>query len=666
MTWEMHINPDIPSVSREQASPGPRLGFLESWEAAFDSHVRTQSLDGLAWYFSEQDEKQAAAAKANAVQYKPLYQRTYMKDGDELPRGWRYYYDIAKAMQDGKGDAVDVFKEHDEYIDKLNKENPHFRLKPLREMLDETQQKAKKAEARDALPSTLGGYLGGFLGGAVAGLDPRTDIWNTVTTPIGFGASTIGRRLLMQGAGQAGIESINQLFGVQENRRLLGLAHGNTHALTAIGAAAAGGVAIQGVGEAAALAARRVSTGRWFPDAPGPFPAPAGPPALRPVRMPELPDLQPAGPPPDVNFLNYQLALSRSGLPRAYSDLNHIENVLSRWGGGRPWEIAPPTETRLPGQAYGEGPSLSSRVDVPGPRGGDTVDDIARRVDPGLFVTYDKLADRKQRLQQWVKDVAFRRESVADEATVDLRAKVADLERRVENTSKKSRNKMTERLAEARAELEEARAPFRTVDSPDEALIRKRLMEVDEQMRDLAPSVSRAYARAEKKWDAYGPDRKAIEDMMAEGRKTRGPVLGEAPDDLVPLAPKVQEGSAAGIKLEPTTPKDFVPELKNQELKPNESLAQAATRVSAEYKTVAEQAIDNWKDNLRKAAQDGNAFEVDVGLEGRKVKIDLDNDVIEIDTFDGMGTRKVNVRNMLDEINEGDDVLKAVSTCSLK
>lgn len=687
------INDDILPVAENQASAGPRLGFLAGMEAAYDAAMRTSSLDGLAYHFRKLDDEQADKARKAGVEYTPLYMQikggnidpdARVNDGTPQFRGFAArqdnYLDIARQYVDGAETPMsDALREQNQRIIKLNEENPDLKLQTITEMFGTLRQQAKSAVQRDTLDKSIGGYVGGFAGDVVAGVDPRTNLLNTVTLPLGSLGKGVATRILTQAGGQAAIETVNQITGVQENKRLLGLEGGVGDALFSIAGAAVGGAAIQGVAEAGTAALRRLRTGRWF-EPTAKDPAPVAPEAPTPTisrvaaTTPEFETAWAKAYPTESS----PLSRTRFGVARAEDDMAHIARALDDWGGPAAADVKPPMITG----------------------GTEPLDNIARRVDPELFLTYDKLVKVREELRLQVRnpeEIA----KLADDAAAanEVRTQIAELKRVAENAK-------GAKLARLQSRIDDLQATYdaRFKDIPEGAPgtpeglaadLRKQLMHADEQLRDLAPSVNRAYARAQNKWDVYDEQRRQIAEAIKHGDNGIGERLSSVLPEKMPDAPQ------------PSRLHDNVAELRTTPLKPGETAAAAVQRVGADTAKLVDDTVDATREvivkmpdakdlpaereRLDKALETQTAKVAElkgkekaaaqvklealererealdnytVTIDGKEVKLELDGPKFDVDDLNG-GKRQMTVRELLKEMKDDDNMLKAVTSCSL-
>jgi hypothetical protein len=551
----------------------------------------------------------------------------------------------------------DALRSHNEHIAELNKADPSLQLKSMQDVFGDVKTASKEAEHRANLSTTFGGTIGGFVGAAVAGIDPRTDPLNFLTLPIGGAGKTIATRMATQAGAQGFAETINQATGVQENRRLLGLDSGVGRAALSIGGAVIGGAAVQGVGEAIGAGFRRATTGKWFADTPR-DPAPPMPAervAPEPVAGTDIPqrpvqNFDAAFERAFPEFHRSPLMQSRMGEPRAAQDFDHIDTALREWGGARPWEIPPPTETRLPG----EPPRSDYALTVS--RGMDDIDTIARRLDPDVFNAYDKMAAARQTLRAQIDDPAAAQLSTDQaRAASEVRAQIAETRQQLENATGRVQKNLERKLADLEKSFTDN---FRNVDTePPLAGHVRNLRDLDEQIHELAPSISRAYGRAQNKWDAYAEQKARLDEMLGSGAPGIRDIPKRAGTTEIPeWSPDIERGVRA------------VPELQAPGVvKPDEPLATAVMRVNKEIQKQADEFADTFKSDLIRQATPKEGETPDnilrMNVRGKELELHLD-ETITVPGDDG-STRVISVRQLAKEMEDDNNMLKAVSSCSI-
>lgn len=500
MPAPLELNRDATTAAPEDVTFGPRLGFLGAWEAGYEAQQRANSAFGLEYSYRELEQEQNQRIRDAGLKPPPSLNDddTFVGGMGQLTGKQRAYFDAAKFFVDGEGDAAPI-AERDKRLAEIKQQHPDLAITDYGGMFREVQKRAQLAEQRyGRSETTLGGTVGGFAGGVVASVQPETDPLNALTLGIGGGGKTVARRIATQAGGQGVVEAIDEVTGVQENRRLLSLSHGFAQGAENVAFAAVGGAALQGVGEGLGLAAKRAAK-RWFRDTPT---DPAPPPPEAPARETTLPD-------PNARQLTFdfsdpaykdlatgtQMDLplhipeqpygpSRLANLRAWQDLQTVNRQLDDFNGPAPVDVRPHSE-----------------VDPASTPVSTTVEDLARQIDPKAFQLYDPLVAEAEVLRRAVREgdaAAATREgqgaSTVDDQIAVLEARAATLKNR-------------KQLQRIRAEIDDLRTT-RAVAVPNVPpagelpSMRARLMKLDEKMRDLAPIVSRAYSAARDEWPA--------------------------------------------------------------------------------------------------------------------------------------------------------------------
>lgn len=657
MVGFLNVNEDELSVAPESVSAGRRLGFLGSFEAAYDEQVRYGSQFGaeVALRYEEQENIQRIR-KAGGKPPKSLNDN---EDGifggmtaglDSAP-----YADYMRNVLDNNQDVLSSrLGGRDAELTKLKELYPEAGIRTYDEMFGDVRKKSDAARKENARPSTIPGMVGAFAGAAVGGLDPRTSPLSFLTLPVGAVGKTVFGRVASQGAGQGAIEAVAQLSGVRENQRLLGGDPSFLDSALAVGGAAVGGAALQGVGEGVG---RALKWWRSTPTDPAPdLPAPSAAPPIEVVAAPQRPGAPVtydewlirnaiAGrvAPPDLGVLG-----RRTTARFAAADLEHVQSRLDDWSGPKPWEIPPPTETRIP--VEGRRPELP-KTEVRSP--GETVDDIARRIDPETFRIYDKLVAEKDVSRRSIDDFAAMRNEEVRASVADITAEIDGLKAKLPDATRRLAKKYEERIAVLEKERADKVTAATQGDSPAMIVYREQLMRADEKMRDLAPAVTRAYARAQGKWDVYEAQRREIADMMNEGTFTPGggkPMSDFLPDNLPPVVPR--------------TIADSIPELRTRLPNPDAPAVDTVRQVMTEQQKVIDDAIASYQKNTASLIQKVGD-EALIEVEGRSIKLHLDKDTVTVPTLEGTGTRDISIRDLLKETESDNDMLKAVTTCSV-
>lgn len=665
-------NTDAYRMPSDEASAGKLMGFLDAFDASWEAQTRVHGLMSVQQGFREVEQGQIRRMREAGL--RPP--KSLDESDDNVPdfsmgdvsgfggfaRDYSRYLKIAQAIAAGQPPEIDdAIRERSDMIEVAKKNRPDLGLLSYAEMFDQVRARAKEAEHAAQGPTTTLGAVGGFVGSALGSMNPETDPLNfalgIVTAPIGGPGGVLGR-MATQGVIQGATEAGNVLFGPDNQFLLFGKPETVGQKAARIGLSTAGGALVQGVGEAAAFGGRKIAA-RWFNDLPEPpAPAPAKPAEMfGPATEGEvLARMKPGQPINDYpNWETFATAHGYDATPygktrdaaiRTASDLDNVASQLNRWDGPLPYEMRP--RGMDTSAAAIEGPDRGVVFDKPYTRyvdSLDTVDDIARRVDPDLFRQYDKLAADRQM----------------------FRDEIAKLDRNIED----HRNA--------------------------EEVLRRGLMKADERMRDLAPLVSRAYAQAEKEWRSTKLDfdtlrfLKQLEDRT--GWRFRGedkPSLTEQPAKVAPLKqPPVYEPTVG----------DAVPAAKlSPELEARVKLdanADAPTRVAAataENAKVRDEKIDSFMSTAKKFADmtdaelkeaQGNAAKQLAKAKTPKEKaiaqrehdelhyvtmpdgskLHLTQDKVPFVEPDGTA-REVSVRDFLREMDKDQQALQSVITCS--
>lgn len=654
-------NRDALRVALDEVARSPRLGFLDSLDASYEAQYRASSLLGVQQAMMELDREQALAAHNAGIAYTPLADRDYTRTealmpGDDL--GYGTFLDIARtSVGEPASDDDGRILRFDAQIAALRDAHPNVEWRTSAEMFGEVARRARDAERRwSEADTTVGGMLGGFIGGTLAALDPRTDPLNFATLPLGGAGRTALARIAGQAAAQGAVEGANQALGVQEQRRLQGLDYGLVDAAGRIGGAAIGGAVVQGAGEALG-AAWRGARARWFTDVPEPveaFQAPAQP-ATRPA---EAPPPQPATRPAPLYDLDAALqaaGVTRRTAPLLRQDVDHVAAQLDAWDGPAPRAVAPPrTSTAVQTDRITTPDVDASRAEV-----GRSVDDIARTVDPETFAVYDKLAARVREGRAAFEAITGRS---ADEFTA-LTDEIAT----VEYKAARSRSAAAaDRYAARLSELRGAREGVLRGAPPETAALADALERANARVRDLAPAVSRAYARARDEWELQAPEREAMREMFRQGGKSLPDTSRYAvdPDALTreALASFYAPTLAERVPLLASRP-DIV-----NAAPPGADAADIARTIVAENAKRLDEATEAYQaivGRLLAVAEDAEGS-TRISIDGTDYTFDLDRDTVVVPLDDGSGSREVSVRELLKSSERDAQELESVATCSVK
>lgn len=670
MSFLSEASKDAVSVAPEQAATGPRVGFLESWAVSWEEQTRAAAMYGIENQMWQLDSEQTRAMRDAGIEDVPILSPDSVGFwADNMPgpaAGVERYLDVARYYVDGAepGFATQL-QEYDQRIEDLRGKYPNLNLQTSREMWERVQSEAQRYEQMSATNRRdLGGEIGAFIGGSLASLNPNTDPLNFVTLGVGGAGKTILGRIAAQAGAQGVIEGINQITGVQEQRRLLGLDYGLGDAVSRVAGAAIGGAAVQGVGEAVGFGLRR-----WFRSTPTDTALPPTPEVLNRPALPDTRMVPPHAIPADeglaaakltrepetyVDYLHEQspLSVTRAGRARTVLDLDYMTTRLDEWGGERPWEIAPKTDTALtvPRGDFVNMPDMTRFVEKA------QIDEIARRVDPDTFRRYDELAQRKQTYKRWLDELSDTRDAGVQQRIDAVDEKIYQLAAKADETGGKRAAKLRKDIKALEAEKAQIVAESAAKETPDMARVRRSLMADDEKMRDLAPLVSRAYSRARNKWTNTAADRKAVMDMMREGRT-----------DLRadPQAERIVAGAEQAVA---ETLMDRAPILRQADkvagkVAKDADAGDVAQAIVAENLKVLDEALDVYRASLDGLI--GTEKNGEITLANGQ-KLNLDRDKIFVPNEEGTGARQMTVRELLEENKMDEYELEAVSSCSLR
>lgn len=649
-------------------STGPLVGFMDNFNYQYAAEARAASAFSVEVYMAKAFDEQRKAALELGVEGLDI---GVLSNGLDI---MEYYNNDAPEpeladIQDGIVKRSRL-SDYDRRVAALKEQYPTKNFRTTREMSDYVKAQAKEAEQKAALarPTALGS-VGGFFGGAVAGIDPTLNTFNFLTLPVGFGAKTVATRIGMQAAGQGGIEAINQLTGVQRERKALGLNYGVADAAMRIGGAAAGGAALQGIGEAAAFGLRK-----WFAHAPN-DPAPPIP-----VEMQAKP---PAGEPPRSLRTAEQEAVfeasfreangsSRPGAMRSQVDLEHVRKQLDAWDGEKPINIRPPdleTATRFPravDQGFEPTPVAKTVFE------GGSLEEFARKADPQLFVMVDKLQGQQAVLRSKL-DTLRPSEAQANASLKQIDDRIEELSDKVKNkrftqAERDAAGGRTEAKAKAKAEIEQLKVQrdaefvrLTTQDTPDMKVVRDRIVKNDEKLRDYAPLLSRAYARAQDKWGGVAEYNDLFRRKVTQGRMPTKQELDEIGT--------FSDVAAAASDIDRMPMLARASEVRDRLREDADAVDTMAAIVSKDAEVIDEKLVafrENVNNILQKEGmgytdRDGSS---EFMLNGIDHKFKL-TDGIAVPVENGDGVRNITVRELLEELRDAELDAKAVETCSL-
>lgn len=654
MTFFSEQNKDALSVAPEEAAYGPMVGFLEGFKNAVDLQKRTSSQFGIEYFMHEQDWQQTRELAKRGEKLPP--QLINVMDGigyeqEFTPFRSEGYLDVARAYnnEDVGEPTRRAMLTYDRKIEELQAKYPDLKLKTTRQMWDDVKTKAQQAEETNAMRTkSWGGLAGDFIGSTLASLNPQTDPLNFYSLGLGGAGKTAVSRIAVQAGSQGAVEALNQITGVQRERDLLGLSNGTADALYRVAGAAAGGAAVQGLGEVAGKLYGKV-TKRWFnhtpedPAPPRPEPKPVA--EVKPeaalaeqgivraetpgVYVPARSPLDDVGP---LSGLKY--ARSRNQL-----DLDTMTAKLDDWGAGPVSEIRPRTDN----VTFVDAPALP-KVDTTALESAAAKYAAAKEVDPEAFRLYEAVRQKADTYRKWIAELGDQLNNDVQTTLDAMSAKIDDLYAKIPKTQGKA-NKiaMKDEIRQIKADREALLSAGK--ETPDIAQIRRALMKEDERMRELAPALGRAYAQAEGRWGAAAEEAAQIWEGYKAGRAPSAPV-----PEAVAYSPPLGLVDQAPIMARAT------PELEG------ETAADTVRNILAAEAKHRDEVLDAYNEQIASILKVEGESTVNIG--GKDYTFDLDADRIEVMTADG--PREMSIRQVLEDVDESKQELEAVSTCSIQ
>jgi hypothetical protein len=652
------LNEDAMSMAPSMATVGPKVGFLRAFELAYDDTVRSQSWLGAQVALREREEQNFKRIRELGETPPPTLNRI----DDRLTSVGIYdrseYWQYMKAMADADTySSLDSEEDRTraQFRDKANRQvlERNARLKELKakypdagietyeEMFGGVVNEAETARRRWATSrTTVGGMIGGFTGSVIGSVNPETDPLNFYTLGVGGVGRTLVGRLATEAGAQGVIESVNQVTGTQDTQRVLGMDPTTQDALWAIGGAALGGAVIRGAGEGIGYGFRK-----WFastPNDPAP-PLPTPLPPETPVRAPEQVTM--SGLEAVIGRIKRENP-SRAGRAAAVADLADAARQLNSWSATAA-NLTPTMSTRIP---------TSSELPLPELPGAfaeaartRTADELARLVDPDTFRVYDRLADRVQA----IRGILAQRDRNVSAAAAGVDERIAALETRIAS-SKRNQPKLQRELDELKA----TRTRAFDENAGREKSLREELARADEKMRDLAPVVSRAYARARNQWTLDGEQRAQIDAMVQRGEKQLGEnaLLDRVERGEEPRPPTLEERAPVVMTIVDKRAGEPAIDAVLRKMPEDEKLLDANVdqfiRLAAKYGDA---------DTIKAAQEKGE--EIAITVEGHDYAVPLTEKLVT--GFDEDGKPIVStLKDMFDEMNEDQAALKALGSCS--
>lgn len=670
MSFMSQVNEDELYVQPDNASTGATVGFMEGVGRSYEYGKLFESQLGVAMAMIDAEfENGKRIRKAGGIQPPSAYfqfapDTTIIANDQGNDQYTDRAYRVARATVDGDyGMYAKLVGQRDDEIKALQQKYPNAGIRTYSEMFEDVRQNYNNMKTRLNQNYSVGGKVGWVVGGMAADMNPEVNPLSFWTMQMGGAGKNIAQRMATQGFAQGGVQAVEEVTGVRANKSLLGEQSTTQDSLMRVGAAALGGAGLQGVTEAG-VALVKGAARKWFVHTerdPAPSPPKQDiyrtPTAQEPQRQVSLTA--------EVEQRIEQAVKDTAGTSRAnmrgaQADFAHVARNLESWTGPMPWEVSPPTTSRIPSEFDIETPRVSA------PRPGESVDDIARRVDPDTFKIFDKLAAERQGFRDLIAQAQENAANSADaikaqrfiagrEQLQPLRDELKFVEDKIAKANRRKAKIYEGRRQELLAQITEGEAKLLGADPATVAQYRDRLMKTDEAMRDLAPAVSRAYARAQGKWNVYEAQRAEIDAMAMRGES-------RVPDNFNSLIDDAEKITSAAP--ERPTVRDAVPELNGPDVKrgPNETALDVIQRKLDEEDKDIQARMDEAKAAAPKLIE-AKGEEAVIEVEGIPRPLKLD-DEIRFENDDGSIT-VTSARQMLKDMQEDNDVLEALTVCSV-
>lgn len=640
-------NPDFADSGSDSISLSPRVGGLQSMATAYDASFREQEggSDYLA-YDSYWKQRSALLEKGVALP------NVFSKDGSPVkPSDIGYYYE----GQDSNI-SPEALKEYDDKIESLKSQYPDIQLRSTKEIWDTTKKEYQTAKQREVnRRGTTLGAVGGFVGDIAGMADPRANLINTVGMVAG-GEVLVGAKAGLvklaasEGAVQSAITAASEATGARSFRKALGGDGSIESSIENVLTAGVGGTAFRGV-VSGVVRGTGLASKRWFQDAPG-DPAPEIPKAFTERTAPEAPltpeqryALQKAMP----ESVSPELSRSRAGTSRVLDDVKHFEERLQAWDGESPIDVRPRTSAATFDPS--EGVRFSDDITTRAALNRLTPNEAARRADPDTFRVYDSLAEKADAIRA---ELAATKPDTAEWSRMITEAnnKVSELTDAIgqRKLSAQKRNALVKERDAAMAERDNIMSAPRGSDTPRQSALREDLQKYDYKMRDMAPLINRAYERGRGEFGSSPEARAAIDSMVKERRAGLTPAESEAIVNRAQELNTTSGGGYAGPTISRISPED---------LAPGDSMAHAARKVVEADVKVMDESLEVFRSSLGSMLKETNE-KITIG----KHEFNM-SDTIEVPNPDGLGSREITVRELLDEMLEDDYNLKAMKTCSM-
>lgn len=493
------------------AYAGPTAGFGESFGAAWNATVAGEGSQSLEYGFEKAERKMLDQIREmTGEEIMPIGVAT----GDFRPAYTtlaKHYgpWDGEDARPEDRAPLPEAYQQQVDRIEELRQIYPD--IPNYRDAWYETQVTARMAERKQAQVgsrSGVAGFFGTLVGGAAgAVLSPETDPLNTFTLGLGGVGRTVLGRIASEGLVQMGIEGGNQLTGIQNDRRLLGLDYGMDRALQQIALTGVGGAALRGVAEGAGAGIRRLRS--------KPEPAPR----VDPTKEAEAPrssvtERADRIQQQEVEWVraNNPYGPEADGVRMFVTELEQNYQAMADW--------SRPLSSRifsgyldLPKADTAVGSTRAADVQpaqVLDPRLADQIDRVNERIaDTEMQLQILESRAEPQTISEAADDIARSREVKADTRRMDaIDQRLADLERRREEigtprstADRRKARRLERKIDEVRAQRNEPGnelPALRQEASRSRTALRKNLKQLKEQRRQLLGRQERLEKKARK------------------------------------------------------------------------------------------------------------------------------------------------------------------------
>lgn len=678
------LNPDD-VASNAPVSVGPAAGIIQSAQSAYEGDVAQtaggQQGDILDSYYKQSQQLRDLGEKSvpelglidgpdnSYLSAKELQNVYNIPDGQEGPNEPQVPWHMTQV---GFDMGMKRVQGYNDYINDMKAKYPDANLQTMPEIVQGVNAQSKAAAlAEDQRRGTTAGSIGGVIGDLAAQINPAFHPANTLAlvagAPLAAGAEAIGipaslaTRVAVQGVAQGGATALEEATGAPEAREMIGLDGSVQGSLQRIGESAAGGVAL-GLVHEGATAAWRAAGKRWFNTSatdPAPMPTPdAMTPSADPYAPTQLtPEQQFAIRQALPNAADPELAATRMGTGRVLQDLGDVTDKLQDWNGDDPINLKPGMDTA---DVYSnpEGVRYADDVTTRRALGSASADDIARTIDPDAFRVYDGLQDKITEARAELEatqpgDQQMERAQQISGLTDNIQ-KLTD-----QIGDKKVKGPERAQLMQQRDEAMATRDALQAqgdsaAETPRTAELRQTITDADEKRRSMAPTISRAYARARGEFQASQKTKAAVSNMIDRRAS------GISPEDAAAIVQEARTGAnRPPAQYDPLADGPTVSRAAPEDVRSDKPLVFAAKKVVEGDEKTAKESLDTFRGSLRSVLDDEKGT-ITIGSQEYKL-----SDKMKTVGLDGTGERTITIRDLLNEVAETDEDLQAMKSCSI-